>query len=176
LWATRQLLEVHRLRDRGENAAAFKLATEIAPLLAGQVDEADIWAGFSLAVDISTDPAGARLYRQPLDANRDDWEDLGTTPLNGVRFPEFTTYRIRFELDGYHPVELLQEAVVGAQWRGQPPLSPVVMDPADQFPAEMVRLPGFNHDLVDYDDYRMDRFEVSNRKFAAFIAAGGYAP
>jgi hypothetical protein len=51
---------------------------------------------------------------------------------------------------------------------------PVKLDPVDVLPEEMVRIPGFTYDLVEYADFFMDRYEVTNREFASFIASGGY--
>jgi len=57
---------------------------------------------------------------------------------------------------------------------GLEPMNPVRLDPVDVLPEEMVRIPGFTHDLVDYADYFMDRFEVTNREYEQFVTAGGY--
>ena len=74
LWATRQLLEIGRLRDLGKNDEAFALALDVAPLLEQGYDEEALWAGISWATQIHSEPAGAHVYRQPLDADINDWE------------------------------------------------------------------------------------------------------
>ena len=174
VWATQQLLEIDRLQDLGEDGSAFALATEVERLLPKDMAGEDLWAGFSWAADIETDPSGAQVYRQLIDAAEDEWEDLGTTPLLSVRFAEGEGYRLRFELTGHRSVEFLQTAIQGVEWRGAEPVNPVRLDPEDVLPEEMVRIPGFTHDLVDYADYFMDRFEVPNREYGRFVAAGGY--
>ena len=173
-WATLQLLEIDRLRDLGEYGSAFALATEVEPLLADDMAGEDLWTGFSWSTDIETNPAGAQVYRQPIDAAEDEWEDLGTAPLKSVRFAEGEGYRLRFELKGHRRVEILHTAIRGVEWRGVAPVNPVRLDPLDVLPEEMVRIPGFTHDLVDYADYFMDRFEVTNREYERFLTAGGY--
>src|SRR5688500_4018973 len=40
--------------------------------------------------------------------------------------------------------------------------------------ATMVRIRGFTFDGVDYADYFMDRYEVTNREYKAFVDGGGY--
>jgi hypothetical protein len=147
VWATQQILEIDRLQDRGEFRSAFALASEVGPLLAEDTIPEDMWAGFSWSRDIETEPPGARVYRQPVDAAEDAWEDLGTTPLESVRFARQTGYRLRFELTGHRRVELLQSAIFGYQSRGLEPMNPVRLDPVDVLPEEMVRIPGFTHDL-----------------------------
>ena len=174
LWATQQLLEIDRLRDLGRYGAAFALATEVEPLLSEDTAGEDLWAGFSWSADIETDPSSAQVFRQPVDAAEDAWEDLGTTPLKSVRFAEGAGYRLRFELTGHRSVELLQTAVRQFEYRGAPRVKPVRLDPVNVLPEEMIRIPGFTHDLVDYADYFMDRFEVSNREYERFVAAAGY--
>lgn len=174
MWATQQLLEIDRLRDIGENGSAFALATDVEPLLDEDMAGEDLWAGFSWSADIETDPSGAQVYRQPIDAAKDEWEDLGTAPLKTVRFADGEGYRLRFELEGHRSVELLQSAIRDFEWRTLEKPKPVKLDPVDVLPEEMVRIRGFTYDLVEYADFFMDRFEVTNREFASFIASGGY--
>jgi eukaryotic-like serine/threonine-protein kinase len=116
------------------------------------------------------------------------WELLGTTPLEGVRFAGGTfemeafglnyfeprPHRLRFELDGHRTRELLKTAVLGVSWRGIPPMDPVVLETEDLAPEGMVRIPGFTFNSIDYADFYMDRYEVTNRAFKEFVDAGGY--
>ena len=55
-----------------------------------------------------------------------------------------------------------------------PPIDPVKLDPESRLPATMVRIPGFTREGVNYADYFMDRYEVTNREYKAFVDAGGY--
>jgi len=173
-WATQQLLEIDRLRDLGDNGSAFALATEVEPLLSEDTSGEDLWAGFSWSSDIKSDPSGAEVFRQPMDAAEDEWESLGTTPLKTVRFAEGEGYRLRFELEGHRRVELLQTAIRQFDDLGAPRVKPIRLDPVDVLPEEMVRIPGFTYDLVDYADFFMDRFEVTNREYERFVAVAGY--
>ena len=174
VWAAQQLMEIDRLRDRGENLVAFELASKIAPSLLAEVAGEEIWSGISWSSDIDTDPSGARVLRQMMGAGDNEWEDLGTTPILSVRFAEGQGYRLRFESEGYRPVELLHSAVRDFEWPGWEKPRPVKLDPVDTLPEEMVRVPGFTDDLVEYDDFFMDRYEVTNRDYERFVASGGY--
>ena len=60
---------------------------------------------------IRSDPPGARVYRAPIGAAAQEWELLGVTPLDGVRFVRGAGYYLRLEADGHRTVELLQSAV-----------------------------------------------------------------
>jgi eukaryotic-like serine/threonine-protein kinase len=174
VWAMQQLREIDRLRVRGEYAAAFALATEVAPRVGDEVPAYDLWNGISWAADIDSDPAGATAYRQRIDAADDEWEVLGTTPLETVRFAEGVGYRLQIDLEGHRRVELLHTAIQGVAWRGLKPLKPVRLDRPAVLPAEMVRIPAFTRDAVEYADFFMDRFEVTNRDYQRFVSAGGY--
>lgn len=50
----------------------------------------------------------------------------------------------------------------------------VKLEPEDPSTEGMVRIPGFTRDSIEYGDYFMDRYEVTNRAFKAFVDAGGY--
>jgi len=173
-WATENVLEIARLRDLGDFGAAFALASEVAPNLGAESTGDKYWAEFSWSADIKSNPPGARVYRQNVDAPADEWQDLGTTPAEGIRFAEGGGYRLRFELEGYRTVEVLQTAIRQREYRGAERIKPVRLDPVDVLPAEMVRVAGFTVDLVDYDDFFMDRFELNNRDYQQFVTAGGY--
>jgi len=121
-----------------------------------------------------TDPPGATVFRQTVDSSTDDWEKLGMAPISNVRFARAEGYRVRLELDGHRPVELLHTAFSGIDYMGVASVNPVKLDTLDELPEGMVRVRGFAHDLVDYDDFFMDRFEVTNRDFERFVAADGY--
>jgi hypothetical protein len=173
-WATENVLEIARLRDLGDFGAAFALASEVAPDLGPESTGDKFWAEFSWTANINSAPSGARVYRQNMDAPADEWEDLGTTPAEGIRFAEGGGYRLRFELEGYRTVEALHTAIRQREFRISERIKPVRLDPVDVLPAEMVRVTGFTVDLVDYDDFFMDRFELTNREYQEFVTAGGY--
>lgn len=188
LWVAQTVAEIEDLAERGSYAEALALAREVEEAVPGDTALARLWPRFSFTTPIRSDPPGARVYRQSMEAEGDEWELIGQTPLDSVRFPgllvgmgdqyfhlEDDVARLRFELDGHQSVELLQTAVVGVQWRGLPPLNPVPLPPEDSLPAGMVRLPGFTWNGLEFDAYLMDRYEVTNRDYQAFVDAGGYA-
>jgi formylglycine-generating enzyme required for sulfatase activity/dienelactone hydrolase len=174
-WAAQQIIQVRRLSDLGKDIEAFRLARIVAEILPKVNEEESFWADFSWSADIESIPSGAKVWRQSPDDPADEWELLGETPLNKTRFATFEGARIRFELDGHHPVTVLQEALMGPDMPyGFSAYNPAILEPVDVAPADMVRLPGFTRDLVEYNPFYMDRYEVTNRDYAKFIAAGGY--
>ena len=173
--AVQQLVETERLADAGEFAAAFARARELERVIPGDATLAGLWPKFAVVLPIRTDPPGARVYRRSLDAAGQDWEFLGVTPLDGVRFVRDAGYYLRLEADGHRTVELLHSAVQRRLRPAAPaPIDPVKLDPESRLPATMVRIAGFTLDGVNYADYFMDRYEVTNREYKAFVDAGGY--
>jgi dienelactone hydrolase len=127
-----------------------------------------LWLDVSIPAAMTTEPAGADVafasYRTPA-----SWFSLGRTPLVGVRIPR-TLIRLRVSKAGFQPIE--GSGSPGALQRYR-------LDPVDAVPPGMVRVVG-GRDPVRFglvgelDDFWIDRFEVSNRQFKAFVDQGGY--
>ena len=173
VWTAEQLAETERLADAGEFAAAFARAHELERVIPGDAKLAGLWNKISVSVPIRSDPAGARVYRTPIGTGAQEAELLGVTPLDGVRFVRGAGYYLRLEADGYRTVEVLQSAFQRKPVL-PPPIEVVKLDPESRLPATMVRIPGFTRDRVNYADYFMDRYEVTNREYKAFVDASGY--
>jgi eukaryotic-like serine/threonine-protein kinase len=189
LWATQTLAEVERLADAGHQTEALAMAREVEAVFPQDTALVRLYPRFSFTVPIRSDPPGARVYLQDMSDPEGGWELLGTTPLEGVRFAGRTVdfgdwgglnyseprpHRLRFELEGHRTRELLKTALLGVNWRGIPPMDPVVLEPEDPALEGMVRIPGFTYDSIEYADFHMDRYEVTNRAFKEFVDAGGY--
>jgi eukaryotic-like serine/threonine-protein kinase len=175
VWAVQQLAETERLADAGEFSAAFALARELERVIPADATLTGLWPKFSVAVPIRSDPPGARVYRGPIGGAAQEWELLGVTPLDGVRFIRGAGYYLRLEADGHRTVELLQSALQRVPRPGAPaPIDPVKLDPESRLPETMARIAGFTLAGVNYADYFMDRYEVTNREYKAFVDVGGY--
>ncbi len=172
LWLTQRLTQIDRLAVEGAYQDALDLASEVEARVPGDTTVAHLRDAVSSPLVIHSDPPGATVYKQPMDAGPDDWEALGTTPLDGVRVEYGGAYRFRLELAGYRVVDLLTTPLIDEGWNT--PLNPVKLDRNEQLPEEMVRLPGFTLGSVEYGDFFMDRFEVTNSEYQAFVDAGGY--
>jgi formylglycine-generating enzyme required for sulfatase activity/dienelactone hydrolase len=134
---------------------------------------ADVWHSFAARVSITTDPPGARVLIRSYDGSDPTWHELGKTPLQNVWFPKESYYRLRFELDGYRPYD-----TAASYWMmvesGTFPL-----DKVGTIPDGLVRVPalaplsplGEVHPLAGY---LLDKYEVTNKRYKAFVDAGGY--
>ena len=171
---------IQALAERGRMDSAYALASRAEQSAPGDSVLARLWARISQRRTFRTEPAGATVWRAPLtDTTR--WEQLGATPLDSVRIP-LGAARFRIEKPGFRPVHL----VTGAQSFISPALPPVLVLDAEGAPdADMVRIPGgeipggmpglTRVPVVRLGDFRMDRDEVTNRQYKAFVDAGGYA-
>jgi DNA-binding SARP family transcriptional activator/formylglycine-generating enzyme required for sulfatase activity/dienelactone hydrolase len=157
--------------------AAHDLAREAAEILPFDSTLRATWSAFTTTVAVSTQPAGALVHRAPVD-DTTNWEQLGTTPMTGVRIPRevvnvtpsiFRVTRPGFRTR-YVPLSGLR--------------SQLVLDSVRAGDDDEVRVTGGSSlpamfalgDVkgVELMDFFMDRFEVTNREYQAFVDAGGY--
>ena len=138
---------------------------------------AELWPKFSWLITIPSDPSGARVFRRAYSARDDQWEELGTTPLERVRFP-FGYSLVRFELAGHTPLRrALGWPTEGIQ--GLMQLRPFKLDTDETVPAGMVRVPGrpesrYSDITTPFSDFFLGRYEVTNREYKEFVDAAGY--
>jgi formylglycine-generating enzyme required for sulfatase activity len=183
-WARETAIpEVARLVAAEQFAAAFAIAERAESLAPQDPILARLLPIIVRTPTIRTDPPGAAVsykeYRSPDAA----WTSLGVTPLERVMVSN-GFFRWRFEKSGLEPVELA--APTGGP-PGEPPVISASLVAKDSVPDGMVRvpgsqapynvyLPGFEHlqPVRITEPYWIDRFEVSNAEFKAFVDAGGY--
>ncbi len=170
------LPEMQRLYDVGQLDSALFVAEEalrIAP------EDSLLWEmipNVARRVYMRTDPAGATVSWSPA-AGEPQWRVLGVTP-DTMLLPR-TLARFRITMPGYRTRDMLTTAPWG---RGVDTL--LVLDPVDAPNAEMVRvegggamlaMPGLsNVPPLTLDAFLIDRHEVTNREYKAFVDAGGY--
>ena len=181
---TRLLPEIARLADAGEIGEAFRVASEAEDALSGDPALENLFRGISVYAGFATEPPGARLLRRAYGSD-ESWQLVGTTPIDSVRVPA-AMQEIRFELDGHNPLEagVNFPLYVGAfsafthAYR---------LDRPGAIPDSMIRVPVpggalrvedmagvFDLSAVPAQDFLIDRYEVTNRQYQAFVDAGGY--
>jgi eukaryotic-like serine/threonine-protein kinase len=163
-WAdTVALPEARELREHIQPLAASRLlhqAERYAPSSSGVLqlkEDLPLWLS---AID--TTPEGADIYAidyaNPKDGDASQWEHLGRSPLKTDRLPRDGYYRLRVVKDGFETVEW----ATGARHTFRIPLHT-----REETPLGMVWIPG-------PPAAWLDKYEVSNRQFKAFVDAGGY--
>ncbi|HEY7169955.1 MAG TPA: protein kinase [Vicinamibacterales bacterium] len=159
--------EIERLMNQGDDAEAFLLARQALDVLPDDPHLRQLWADVSIPGSVTSDPAGADVAVAAY-LTTTAWVPFGRTPLDGVRLPR-GQIRVRISKAGFQPIE----AAVS------PPGQRFRLDPLGEAPAGMVRVRG-GRDAVrfgavgDLEDFWIDRFEVTNREYKAFVDRGGY--
>ena len=161
------LPEISRLIEQQKVGAAIRLAREAERIVPEDVARLrrETWFAFS----IRTEPPGADVFMKPyLDVGA-EWEPVGKTPIEEIHLP-LAYYRWKVTRAGSETLE----AAAGPEERT------LRLDPEGTAPQGMVRIPGGSFTLgrlsaVTLDDYWLDKYEVTNREFKAFVDAGGYA-
>jgi formylglycine-generating enzyme required for sulfatase activity/dienelactone hydrolase len=179
------------LADSGRYEEAYALATETSRKLGEDSTVSRLLSEVTDVLTVESQPSGARvrLTRFPESGADTVSRDVGTTPIHDLEVPR-SDYRVVVSLEGYVPVERLASstqmrselAVFGGSTRIA---LHVPLQPIDGTPADMVFVPGGTYELVshaaprgdtaDLDAFFIDRFEVTNADYMAFVRAGGYA-
>ena len=170
---------IQRLIEADRLDSAFALTTEAAARAPADSSITKFWFAVAQTQTFLSAPAGASVTRAPLgDTSR--WTPVGTTPTPAVRIPKDAWF-YRYTKPGYRTV-----TVMGARLGGSyvPIPDPVVLRRDTDPDPDMVALAGADlkgtlygmTELVPYNlpDFLMDRLEVTNRRYKAFVDAGGY--
>lgn len=180
--------EIEALVADGDLEAAYKLARHVEAAIPGDSEMAQIWDTFAWSTSIPSTPAGARVMRRAYSDSDAEWQDLGVTPVYDVRVP-FGASLLRIEADDHVPLlrvlggglitttELPVQEHPDADFMNVHP-ERYKLDTAATIPDGMVRVPGWDTllegDFVEFGDFFLGKYEVTNREFQAFVDAGGY--
>lgn len=138
------------------------------PRLAGLLDRC------SVKIDIKTDPPGARVYKKGLSESAGEWQDIGLSPIIGCRVP-VGYLQWKMVKEGYETVLAVAATMEHVL---KPRFIPTsifrTLDKKQSLPAGMVRVAGAETGIGKLEDFFIDKYEVTNRQFMEFVAAGGY--
>ncbi|MBM3854832.1 MAG: hypothetical protein FJ399_17050, partial [Verrucomicrobia bacterium] len=184
-WVRQQVLpEIERLLQTGEAAAAFALAVEAEKHLPDDPALAALRPRVAVTTSIDTTPAGAEILWKPYRTPKAEWQSLGRSPLKEVRLAR-DMLRLLVRLEGHEPLERATANNTPNRtihWS---------LDRVGEVPSGMVRVPGRSVEPGSADatllwsdargnrtrpisDFFLDRHEVTNRQFKAFVDRGGY--
>ncbi len=178
-WARGQALpEIERMianNDVWRNLTpAYRLAEQAEACIPHDPRLIELFSKVSLNINVRTDPPGANVYMKEYAAPESEWKYLGISPIEKVRVP-IGIFRWKLEKTGY-------ETVIAASptWKMD---ADATMHPADlvrvlnrngSIPRDMVRVSGTDTEVGRLDDFYIDRYEVTNKRYKEFINAGGY--
>jgi len=174
--------------ESGNFEAAYALALQVEAAIPNDTGMAEIWNSFSWTTSITSAPAGARVFRRPYSDVEATWQELGTTPLYDIHIP-FGLTLLKIELENHD--SLLRAIGGGLHSEVELPIEQknpwteyninpenYKLHTKDSIPAGMASVPGWDAlidgELVEFRDFFMGRYEVTNREFQEFIDAGGY--
>jgi hypothetical protein len=166
------LPEIQRLINESDDGGAFRLARRTMEVLPNDAVLHQLWLNATVIGSIRTEPSGADVEVKGLHHAGASWYSLGRSPLENVRIP-FGPVRLRLSARGFDPVEVSGGGAIffarGVHYR---------LDRTGTVPPGMVRVRGgltrFANIEARLGDYWIDRIEVTNDHFKAFVDAGGY--
>jgi formylglycine-generating enzyme required for sulfatase activity/pimeloyl-ACP methyl ester carboxylesterase len=161
------------------NSEMFEQAVEAENSLPGDPTLAKLWPSIANTLSIDTTPAGAQVLWKDYNTPDAAWHSVGTTPFKDVKVPR-TFLRLEVRKARYQTIELAVPRLF--------PYAPInqrlTLDPVGSLPEKMVRIPKSTTqmDVVglegygpkDVPEFLVDKFEVTNKQFKAFVDAGGY--
>ena len=158
---------------------AFELAQKLEKILPDEPKVSELKAKCSKNISIVSHPAGVKVYAKGYSQADTAFQLMGTTPIENVSFPS-SYVNLQLEKEGYHAIEdvILVNEMTADEWTYQ-------LDSLGTIPENMsmvrphldtlfFRGRGLQRLLRQPDEYLIDRYEVSNREYLAFIKAGGY--
>lgn len=172
--------EIARLREADELDSAFVVAAEAARRVPGDSSVDFLWADLSQTQTFLSAPAGATVSRASVnDTTR--WIPVGTTPTPAVRIPN-NAWFYRYTLAGHRTVTVMG-ARLGGSYVPIPDTVPLrkITDPDTGMVllrgrALVGTLYGLGGDApFELADFLMDKLEITNREYKAFVDAGGYS-
>ena len=190
-WASAQVARIEALAQSREFFQAYDLAHAARKYLPADPAITRLMPTLADTLSVRTTPAGAQVYlkRFAPDASGGlpSRQLIGVTPIQGQQIAR-GEYVLSIEKEGYVPVELTVSGAVNRAGNMTILPPPIVVNQnlfaSGAIPDRMVFVPGGDYRLVGWsrptetqvklDDFFIDRYEVSNRDFQEFIAAGGY--
>jgi len=175
----RKLPEIEQLLEKDDYPAAFQLVEQVRPFIEDDPGFQALAARVVRVISVETEPPGAQVFLRDYRELNPDWQPIGKSPLREMKVP-WGFKRWKITLPGYE----VAEGAVAVFTSGMPVELKVKLDRTGTIAPGMVRIPGrkFTPWLWPLDptqeialsDYLLDRYEVSNRQFQEFVAAGGY--
>ena len=185
-WARESAVpEIIRLMEKQKYNEALVVARKAELYIPTDPMLLDLWPKISWIPSIHTTPEGTDVYVKDYSSPAKNWEHIGRSPIDHIRIP-MGVLRWQLKKEGFRTLEAASERSVWTPLvpsRGSRTVT-FQLDKEESIPPEMVRVPGghFSLDIpgledlpaVEMGDYLIDRFEVSNKQYKAFVAGGGY--
>jgi len=178
-WAKQELLpEIEQLVGEGwmDLFGAFQLAEQAEKYISNDPKLAELLSKCSLKINIKTEPPGAKIYMKDYKAPESEWEYIGISPIENIRVP-IGYIRWKMEKEGYETVKAASATFSYDMTKKRyfiPNDMVRVLDKKETIPPGMVRVPSIELRIGKFDDFFIDKYEVTNKQFKEFIDSGGY--
>jgi len=159
-WARDEALPmITKHAEQNDYLAAFFLAKKAQEYIPDNPTLAKLWREISRTYSVLTEPAGVEVYYKEYSDIQGEWLYLGRSPLENIPFPR-GVYRWKLTKEGFET----RECGIGG-FKG---IINLKLQPKNIRP-EMV-----NVSSNDFDDYLIDKYEVTNEQYKKFVDGGGY--
>jgi len=172
------LLKIERLIEEiwPDRIEAFQLAEQAEKYLPDDPKLAELFSKCAMNISIKTDPPGAKIYYKAYKTPDNEWQLIGISSIENIRVP-YGYFRWKIEKEGY-------ETVVAAAPTFKFDRSTIsgfvpnnlmrMLDKKENIPPEMVRVPSTEIEIGRFDDFYIDKYEVTNKQYKEFVDSNGY--
>jgi eukaryotic-like serine/threonine-protein kinase len=184
--AQTDLLNIEKIVDSSwrDYSLAYHLAKNIQKIIPDNPKLNSLLNRSSLKVNITSEPAGAKVYVKEYKHPEEEWTYLGVTPLQKIELP-ITVLRWKLAKEGYDTVLAVASSFMAERnipantnWTKESMLASNhfhrVLDKTGTVPKDMVRVKGGLFSYGNLHDFFIDRYEVRNKDYKKFIDEGGY--
>jgi len=173
-WAKEELLpKIELLKNELNTIEAFKIAQIAEKYISDDSTLIKLTTQFTCRLTILSDPPGAEVYIKEFNDVGEEWQLLGTTPIESIRMP-IAFFRWKFEKPGY-------DSVLAAMPSPRFDLDTIyrTLHKSGEIPPGMVYVEGVGGEtgsdfLSAKHGFFIDKYEVTNRQFKKFVDDGGY--
>jgi eukaryotic-like serine/threonine-protein kinase len=177
--------QVIQLADHGKYAEAVPLALKAERFIPNDPILQRLWSTISTMITIQTEPPGAEIFMKEYRAVENEWKSVGHSPIERMRIPA-GYFRWKISKPGFATIDCVAPKAFyeGEGTRGNEITLQFTLNPEQAIPQAMVRIPGGEYFAlgsrfqsvkeIKFEDYWMDRYEVTNKEFKKFVDGGGY--
>jgi serine/threonine protein kinase/dienelactone hydrolase len=178
-YARQELLpEIERIINLSwhDTTEAYSLAEEAEKYIPSDPKLGELISRCSREIRIETVPPGAKIYMKDYKFPESEWKYVGRSPIDSLRMP-LGFFRWKIEKEEYETVHAVS-ASFGIDTSQREMICPVNLkrnlDKKGSIPPNMVRVASTNVGEATLGDFVIDKYEVTNKDYKAFIDKGGY--
>jgi dienelactone hydrolase len=171
-WATEVAIsEIGYYAFNKQGPEAYQLLKEAQRYIPDNPEVISLAKWVSKIITIITDPPGAEIYIREYSKQDDEWELIGSSPIDSISMPGRTFYECKIEKEGYEPLSAVLSTNQDTLYRK--------LFKSGTIPSGMVPVIGYRDESAGYhltekSVFFIDKYEVTNIKYKEFVDIGGY--